>query len=232
MSEIASLLSDILSYSPVEKGEIRPDSPLVRPSKNGVDRASSPNSPNSPHLPCKLNSPVEKGENLFSSDLEKIQARVISIDEPDEDHLMTYYLRQAEGEFSVKLGQAVDNSMGVELISKKAAIKAISQWLVSGGRPPQDRLFKLIIEKCERDPQARDDFFRYALAAKAKRECIANERIVPLKEHDDRVRCGGCRHLSGGHCKEWRQTNPGNAKYKPMQNVLRRCGAFQSKEER
>jgi len=50
-------MDDILNYSPTEKGEIRPDSPIVRPIKNGANKGLSPLSPLSPAVTLKTNSP-------------------------------------------------------------------------------------------------------------------------------------------------------------------------------
>lgn len=57
MPELDDMLADILSYSPTEKGEIRPFRPMIRPGENGLNSTFSPLSPLSPAIPLKLNSP-------------------------------------------------------------------------------------------------------------------------------------------------------------------------------
>jgi hypothetical protein len=104
MLEVADLLSDILNYSPIEKGEIRLIRPMIRQGENGLNTASSPLSPFSPAIAFKSDSPSE-------SDLEKIRTWLSKIGEPEEDHLLVidkcrndpqaleYFLKYARGEF-------------------------------------------------------------------------------------------------------------------------------------
>lgn len=195
--------------------------------------------PNVPNVPTKKESPCVLSDS--NHDLEKIRAWLFKIGESEEDHhlvlnkcksdpeAMTYYLRHAQGEF-IKPTSATSDSPSISIGNRETELRIIRSWLVNGGRPRQDYLFRLIVEKCENDSEARAHFLRQALADKERKQSIVNEKVVPLNDHDDRVRCGDCMHLSDGHCREWRQTNPGNQRYKPMKNVLRRCGLFKTKE--
>lgn len=123
--------------------------------------------------------------------------------------------------------------------NKSQDIEAIRQWLTDGGRPPQDYLFKLIIEKCEKDEVARKRFVQEAQATKARlasnaeagQSLIANEKVVRLAERDYRRYCKDCVFLDrGGYCKQWQKTNPHNSRYRPVPDVLRNCSLFKPKE--
>jgi len=113
MSEMEELLDDILSYSPTEKGEIRPFYPNIRPVENGLNSTLSPNSPLSPSIPLKSNSPDSSCEFETEINLKMIRAWLFKIGEPEEDHFivldkckndpeaMEYFLEHARGGLNV-----------------------------------------------------------------------------------------------------------------------------------
>ena len=123
---------------------------------------------------------------------------------------------------------------------KSQDIEVIRQWMIDGGRPPQDYMFRLIVEKCERDPEARARFVQEALATKARllsnaeagKQPIVNEKkVVRLAERDYRHYCNDCVFFDrGGYCKQWQKTNPHNSRYRPVPDVLRNCSLFKPKE--
>lgn len=59
-------------------------------------------------------------------------------------------------------------------------IEEIKAWLIATGRPPEDYLFRLIIDKCENDPEARQHFLRYSRTQKAR-------NLVPVPNADSRT---------------------------------------------
>lgn len=116
--------------------------------------------------------------------------------------------------------------------SKSQDLETIRQWMIDGGRPPADYLFRLIIEKCEKDEEARKRFVQEALDSKARirsngQQSIVNEKVVKLSDRDDRRYCNDCAFLDrGGYCKQWSAVNPSNKRYRPAPDVLRRCGSY------
>mgnify|MGYP001372789887 CR=1 FL=1 len=123
--------------------------------------------------------------------------------------------------------------------NKSQDLEIIRQWMTDGGRPSNDYLFKLIIEKCEKDEEARKRFVQEAQATKARllsnaeaaKHPIVNEKVVRLVERDYRRYCKDCAFLDhNGHCRQWQKTNPPNPKYRPVPDVLRNCSLFRPKE--
>ena len=123
--------------------------------------------------------------------------------------------------------------------NKSQDLETICQWVADGGRPSNDYLCKLIIEKCERDPEARARFVQEAQATKARllsnaeavKHPIVNEKVIPLADRDYRRYCKDCVFLDhGGRCKQWQKTNPHNSRYRPVPDVLRNCSLFKPRE--
>lgn len=192
-----------------------------------------------------VSSHTEEKNNFPGSEIEKIREWLHRIGEPKEDHKLVldkcrndpqaleYYLKHTQGEFDTKPALAGNDPPNVESISKDEAVRIIGNWMIAGGRPPADYLFRLIVEKCENDPAARAHFLREALASEARRQSVINEKVVSLADHDDRRKCADCAFLDrGGYCQQWKRTNPHNLRYRPVQDVLRRCHVFKTKEDR
>jgi hypothetical protein len=202
--------------------------------------------PNVPIVPTKKESPCVLVGNSKDQDLEKIREWLFRIGEPENEHnlvldrcrndpqALEYYLKHTQGEFdNAKPALAGNDPPNVESISKDEAVRIIGNWMIAGGRPPADYLFRLIVEKCENDPAARAHFLREALASEARRQSVINEKVVSLADHDDRRKCADCAFLDrSGYCQQWKKSNPHNPRYRPVQDVLRRCLVFKAKEDR
>ncbi|MCO6427118.1 hypothetical protein [Nitrosomonas communis] len=111
--------------------------------------------------------------------------------------------------------------------------------MTDGGRPSNDYLFRLIIEKCARDEVARKRFVQEAQATKSRllsnaeaaKRPIVNEKVLRLSDRDYRHYCSDCVFLDRqGRCKQWQKTNPHNSRYRPVPDVLRRCHHFKARE--
>ncbi|MDV6345640.1 hypothetical protein [Nitrosomonas sp. Is37] len=99
-------------------------------------------------------------------------------------------------------------------------IEIIKSWLFKIGEPEEDHY--LVIDKCRNDPEALAYFLRHAKGEFESSHTVADDERRP----DDRIKCRDCLFLFGEHCQQWKLTNPGNPRYRPVQDILKRCSVF------
>ena len=102
-------------------------------------------------------------------------------------------------------------------------LEKIRSWLFSIGEPESDH--HLVIERCRSDPEVLNYYLHHVNG-----EYESGYSVTIEQDADDRVRCMDCAYLSrGGHCQQWKKTNPYNPRYRPEQKTKKACGVFASK---
>ncbi|SDY64098.1 hypothetical protein SAMN05421755_103535 [Nitrosomonas sp. Nm33] len=108
---------------------------------------------------------------------------------------------------------------------QESDIEKIRHWLIKIGEPEEDH--HLVLNKCRNDSLVLEYCLKHTRSEFESGYAVTNEQRA-----DDRVKCSDCFLLDRqGYCKKWRIVSPHNQKYRPTQDLLRRCGSFKLKKQ-